>query len=69
MMKKSYGRSRSLSILLVVLSTLTITLGGCSSKKADESATVANEQTETVSQDNGSEAAEAEIMVRSYLVE
>ncbi len=59
MMKKSYERRRNLSILLVVLSTLTITLGGCSSKKAEDSATVTEEQTEEVSQ-NGSETAEAE---------
>jgi len=42
MMKRSIGSKRALSLLLVVLSTLTLTLGGCSSKKAEESVTQEN---------------------------
>jgi len=59
MMRKGYGR-RSLSILLVVLSTLTITLGGCSSKKAEDSAEVTNEQVADASQEDGGEVTEAD---------
>ncbi len=59
MMKKSFER-RSLSALLVVLSTLTLTLSGCSSKKAEDSGTVANEQTESASQEDGSQAEDAQ---------
>lgn len=57
-MKKSIGR-RSLSTLLVVLTTLTLTLSGCSSKKAEESTADATEATETTSSTN-SETEEAE---------
>ncbi len=38
-MKKIYGGRKSLSLILVLLSTLTITLSGCSSKKAEDSVT------------------------------
>ncbi len=57
-MKKSIGR-RSLSTLLVVLTTLTLTLSGCSSKKAEESTADATGATETTSSTN-SETEEAE---------
>ena len=52
MMKKSYGR-RTLSIFLVVLSTLTITLSGCSSKKAGDDAAGQPNATENASSENG----------------
>ncbi|WP_051197736.1 MULTISPECIES: ABC transporter substrate-binding protein [unclassified Butyrivibrio] len=56
MMKKKIERKRGLSILLVVLTTLTLTLGGCSSKKADDSSTDANGQTADASSEVNGEA-------------
>ena len=55
MMKKSLGK-RSLSTLLVVLTALTLTLGGCSSKKAGDDAAGNTDATENASSDVNSEA-------------
>lgn len=59
MMKKSIGR-RSLSTILVVLTTLTLTLSGCSSKKAEESTQDATNATETTSSEQNGEAEKAD---------
>ncbi|WP_022761676.1 MULTISPECIES: ABC transporter substrate-binding protein [unclassified Butyrivibrio] len=48
MMKKGIGR-RGLSTLLVVLTTLTLTMSGCSGKKAEESTADATNATENTS--------------------
>ncbi len=55
MMKKSLGK-RSLSTLLVVLTALTLTLGGCSSKKAGDDVAGSGDATENASSDANSEA-------------
>ncbi len=55
MMKKSFGR-RSLSTLLVVLTALTLTLGGCSSKKAEDDGAGSSNATESASSEADSKA-------------
>ncbi|WP_029322238.1 ABC transporter substrate-binding protein [Butyrivibrio sp. AE3004] len=62
MIKRSIGR-KSLSTLLVVLTTLTLTLSGCSSKKAEESTTDTTNVTENASQDKDGKAENAESTV------
>ncbi len=59
MIKKSIGR-RSLSSLLVVLTTLTLTLSGCSSKKAEESTPDVTNATETASSTTDSKTESAD---------
>ncbi len=59
MMKKSYERRRRLSVFLVVLTTLTLTLGGCSSKKADDDAAGQTDATESASSVENSESGDA----------
>ena len=52
MMKKSYGMRKSFSTYLVVLTTLTLTLGGCSSKKAGDEAADSADATGGASSEN-----------------
>jgi peptide/nickel transport system substrate-binding protein len=59
MNKKIIGR-KSLSIFLVVLSTLALTLGGCSSKKADDSTSGTSNATDQASSGVNSEAGNAD---------
>ena len=69
MMKKSYGGRKFLSTFLVVLTTLTLTLSGCSSKKAEDDATGQTEATESASSEENSGAEGADSTVADDLSE